>query len=160
MRYLFLIFVITPVLEMWLLITVGNHLGALPTIGLVLLTAFIGINLLRAQGFETLWRGRRKFEEGQLPAQEIAEGIILAVCGALLLTPGFVTDVIGFAGLIPPIRKNIARLVLSRMVVTSVTSGEQFTGQSGGFYNSGENSDSRGNTFEGESWEEQDKRID
>lgn len=160
MRYIFLIFVITPVVEMWLLITVGNHLGALPTIGLVLLTAFIGINLLRAQGFETLWRGRRKFEEGQLPAQEIAEGIILAVCGALLLTPGFVTDVIGFAGLVPPIRKKIAQLVLSRTVVTSVTSGEQFTGHSGGFYNSGENSDPRGNTFEGESWEEQDKRID
>ena len=154
MRYLFLIFVITPVVEMWLLITVGNHLGALPTIGLVLLTAFIGINLLRAQGFETLWRGRRKFEEGQLPAQEIAEGIILAVCGALLLTPGFVTDVIGFAGLVPPIRKKISQLVLSRMVVTGVTSGEQFTGQGGGFNNSSENSKSRGNTFEGESWEE------
>lgn len=160
MRYLFLIFVITPVLEMWLLITVGSHLGALSTIGLVLLTAFIGINLLRAQGFETLWRGRRRFEEGQLPAQEIAEGIILAVCGALLLTPGFVTDMVGFAGLIPPARKKIAQLVLTRMVVTSATSGQQFTGQGGDFFSSGGNSESRGNTFEGESWEEQDKRID
>ena len=162
MRYLFLIFVITPVLELWLLMTVGSYLGALPTIGLVLLTAFIGINLLRAQGFETLWRGRRRFEEGQLPAQEIAEGIILAVCGALLLTPGFVTDVVGFAGLIPPVRKKIAQLVLSRMVVASVTSGETFTGQGGGFYRPGEDGQKqgRGNTFEGESWEEQDKRID
>ncbi len=158
MRYLFLIFVITPVLEMWLLITVGNQLGALPTIGLVLLTAFIGVNLLRAQGFETLWRGRRKFEEGQLPAQEIAEGIILAVSGALLLTPGFVTDAIGFAGLIPPVRRTIAKFVLSRMVVASVSTqmhGARFNHSSA---SSGRNATGdKGDVIEGESWDEQDK---
>ena len=152
MRYLFLIFVITPVLEMWLLITVGGYLGALPTICLVLLTAFIGVNLLRAQGFETLWRGRRKFEEGQLPAQEIAEGIILAVSGALLLTPGFVTDLVGFLGLIPPIRRIIAQFVLSRMVVASVSTnvqGERFNASS----SANRNKDGR-DVIEGESWDE------
>ena len=154
MRYLFLIFVITPVLEMWLLISVGNYLGALPTIGLVLLTAFIGINLLRAQGFETLWRGRRKFDEGQLPAQEIAEGIILAVSGALLLTPGFATDLIGFFGLIPPIRQLIARLILSRMVVASVSTNAQ-----GARYDTSGSSNANrnkgvGDVIEGESWDE------
>ena len=126
-RFLFLIFVIMLVLEMWLLITVGGQIGALPTIGLVLLTALVGVNLLRAQGFDTLWRGQRKFADGQLPAQEIAEGIILAVSGALLLTPGFVTDGIGFAGLIPMVRGAMARLVLSRMVVTGVSSTGGFT---------------------------------
>ncbi|MDG1818490.1 MAG: FxsA family protein [Porticoccaceae bacterium] len=154
MRYLFLIFVITPVIEMWLLITVGSYLGALPTIGLVLLTAFIGVNLLRAQGFETLWRGRRKFEEGQLPAQEIAEGIILAVCGALLLTPGFVTDLIGFSGLIPPIRRIIAQFILSRMVVASVS-----TSGRGGSFNATNSSGPKRNrdlddAIEGESWDD------
>ncbi|MGB0449734.1 MAG: FxsA family protein [Porticoccaceae bacterium] len=157
MRYLFLIFVIIPVLEMWLLITVGNYLGALPTIGLVLLTAFIGVNLLRAQGFETLWRGRRKFEEGQLPAQEIAEGIILAVSGALLLTPGFVTDLVGFSGLIPPIRRIIAQFVLSRMVVASVSATEHGSA----FYASGSSENHRakdkGDVIEGESWDESDR---
>lgn len=157
MRYLFLIFVIIPVLEMWLLITVGNYLGALPTIGLVLLTAFIGVNLLRAQGFETLWRGRRKFEEGQLPAQEIAEGIILAVSGALLLTPGFVTDLVGFSGLIPPIRRIIAQFVLSRMVVASVSTTEHGSA----FYASGSSENHRakdkGDVIEGESWDESDR---
>ena len=64
MRFVFLLFVIMLVLEMWLLITVGTHIGALATIGLVLLTAFVGVTLLREQGFDTLWRGRRKFEEG------------------------------------------------------------------------------------------------
>ena len=154
MRYLFLIFVITPVLEMWLLITVGNYLGALPTIGLVLLTAFIGVNLLRAQGFETLWRGRRKFEEGQLPAQEIAEGIILAVSGALLLTPGFVTDLVGFSGLIPPIRRKIAQFVLSRMVVASVSTNAQGARFNTSSSSSTHQAKGKGDVIEGESWDE------
>jgi UPF0716 protein FxsA len=153
-RYLFLIFVITPVLEMWLLITVGSYLGALPTIGLVLLTAFIGVNLLRAQGFETLWRGRRKFEEGQLPAQEIAEGIILAVCGALLLTPGFVTDLVGFSGLISPIRRIIAQFILSRMVVASVSTSAQGTRFNGSSSSAANQTKGKGDVIEGESWDE------
>jgi UPF0716 protein FxsA len=153
-RYLFLIFVITPVLEMWLLITVGSYLGALPTIGLVLLTAFIGVNLLRAQGFETLWRGRRKFEEGQLPAQEIAEGIILAVCGALLLTPGFATDLVGFSGLIPPIRRIIAQFILSRMVVASVSTSAQGTRFNDSSSSAANQTKGKGDVIEGESWDE------
>ena len=76
MHALFLIFVLVPVAEMWLLITVGNHLGALPTIGLVLLTAVAGAGLLREQGFATLWKGRQKLQGGELPTTEIAEGII------------------------------------------------------------------------------------
>ena len=88
MRYLLLLFIVMPVLEMWLLISVGSQIGALPTIGLVLLTAVVGAGLLREQGFATLWRGRQKLQEGQLPTTEIAEGFILAVSGALLLTPG------------------------------------------------------------------------
>ena len=97
MRFLFLLFIVMPIVEMWLLIAVGAEIGALYTIGLVLLTAVSGARLLREQGLATLWRGRRKLEEGQLPAQEIGEGIILAVSGALLLTPGFITAVLGFA---------------------------------------------------------------
>lgn len=157
MRYLFLIFVITPVLEMWLLITVGGYLGALPTIGLVLLTAFIGVNLLRAQGFETLWRGRRTFEEGQLPAQEIAEGIILAVSGALLLTPGFVTDLVGFAGLIPPVRRIIAQFLLSRMVVASVSAGAQGARFHSSNTPGANQTRGKGDVIEGESWDEKIK---
>ena len=157
-RYLFLIFVITPVLEMWLLINVGAQIGALPTIGLVLLTAFVGVNLLRYQGFDTLWRGQRRFAEGQLPAQEIAEGIILAVSGALLLTPGFVTDAIGFAGLIPMVRGAVARLVLSRMVVSGVAMGSSASGfsASGGRVDLSTSAGSKKSNviIEGESWDE------
>jgi UPF0716 protein FxsA len=157
-RYLFLIFVITPVLEMWLLINVGAQIGALPTIGLVLLTAFVGVSLLRYQGFDTLWRGQRRFAEGQLPAQEIAEGIILAVSGALLLTPGFVTDAIGFAGLIPMVRGAVARLVLSRMVVSGVAMGSSASGfsASGGRVDLSASAGSKksNDIIEGESWDE------
>ena len=90
---------------MWLLITVGGIIGPLPTIGLVLLTAMLGLALLRQQGFSTLMRARSKMEGGQLPAREMAEGIFLAIGGALLLTPGFFTDAIGFACLIPGVRQ-------------------------------------------------------
>ncbi|MGY8849630.1 MAG: FxsA family protein [Pseudomonadales bacterium] len=128
MRFLFLLFVVMPVVEMWLLITVGTEIGAMATIGLVLLTAVFGAKLLREQGFATLWRGQRKLEEGKLPAQEIVEGIILAVSGALLLTPGFITDVIGFAGLIPPIRALFVSRLISKMVVAPMG------GQASGFY--------------------------
>ena len=128
MRFLFLLFVVMPVVEMWLLITVGTEIGAMATIGLVLLTAVFGAKLLREQGFATLWRGQRKLEEGKLPAQEIVEGIILAVSGALLLTPGFITDAIGFAGLIPPIRALFVSRLISKMVVAPMG------GQASGFY--------------------------
>ncbi|WP_185235869.1 FxsA family protein [Teredinibacter franksiae] len=105
MRVLLVLFVLIPIVEMWLLITVGGIIGPLPTIGLVLLTAMLGLALLRQQGFSTLMRARSKMEGGQLPAREMAEGIFLAIGGALLLTPGFFTDAIGFACLIPGVRQ-------------------------------------------------------
>ncbi len=117
MRFLFFLFVGMPILEMWLLIEVGARIGALPTIALVALTAFIGINLLRQQGFDTLTRAQARLNAGEVPAAEILEGLCLAVGGALLLTPGFVTDAIGFCCLIAPIRKRIvARLLASGVV--------------------------------------------
>jgi len=104
LRVLLLAFITIPITEMWFLITVGQHIGALPTIGLVLLTACIGLALLRYQGAMTLLKARMKMDAGELPAREMADGLFFAVGGALLLTPGFVTDAIGFACLIPGIR--------------------------------------------------------
>lgn len=117
MRLLFLLFIGLPILEMWLLIEVGSRIGALPTIALVALTAFIGINLLRQQGFNTLTRAQARLTAGEVPAAEILEGLCLAVGGALLLTPGFVTDAVGFCCLIAPIRKRIVARVLASGVV-------------------------------------------
>lgn len=107
-----IIFVIMPIAEMWLLIEVGGRIGALPTIGLVLLTAMIGLALLRQQGASTLARANQRMQSGGIPAQEMAEGLFLAVGGALLLTPGFITDVVGFACLIPGLRQwLLARII-------------------------------------------------
>ena len=100
-----LIFMLVPIVEMWILIEVGGWIGALPTIALVVLTATLGLSLLKRQGLSTLMRARRKMDEGSIPASELVSGVMIAVGGALLLTPGFVTDAIGFALLIPQTRQ-------------------------------------------------------
>jgi UPF0716 protein FxsA len=114
MRFLFALFIAIPILEMVVLIQVGQQIGALWTIVLVLLTAFIGINLLRYQGLSTLSRATWRMQSGQIPAQEMLEGILLAVGGALLLTPGFVTDTVGFLLLVPFTRQFFASRLMGR----------------------------------------------
>ena len=114
-----LLFFAMPIIEMYLLITVAGYINALPTIGLVMLTAVIGVALLRYQGLETLMRGTQKLRSGQMPAQEVAEGLLLAVAGALMITPGFVTDAIGFLILFPPTRLIVAQMMLSRVQTSS-----------------------------------------
>ncbi|MGH1439212.1 MAG: FxsA family protein [Cellvibrionaceae bacterium] len=116
MRVLLVLFIAIPMVEMWLLITVGGVIGALPTIGLVLLTACIGLALLRYQGSETLTRARSKLHSNELPAREIADTLFFAIGGALLLTPGFVTDAIGFACLTPGIRSIIIRFFANNLM--------------------------------------------
>jgi UPF0716 protein FxsA len=131
MRFLFLLFVILPVLEMWLLIEVGGLIGSLPTIGMVLLTAVVGAALLKQQGVETLTRAQQRLSSGQVPATEILEGLLLAVGGALLLTPGFVTDAIGFVCLIGPLRRVVVGEMLKRGVMQVAAANTQ--GASYGF---------------------------
>ncbi len=113
MRFLLLLFVVLPVIELWLLIKVGSFIGALPTIFLVFLTAVAGMALLRRQGLSTLIRSNQKLESGQLPAQEMVEALILAVSGVLLIIPGFFTDFFGILGLISPLRRGLARRMMA-----------------------------------------------
>lgn len=112
-----LVFFLTPIAEMYLLIEVGGYIGVWPTIGLVMITAVIGVTLLRIQGLATLTRGVGRLNRGELPAQEMVEGLLLAVAGALLLTPGFVTDAVGFVLLVPPGRALIAERVLANVQI-------------------------------------------
>jgi len=116
----FLIFFLTPILEMYLLIEVAGYIQTWPTIGLVMLTAVIGVALLKRQGVATLTRGMSRMNAGEVPAREMAEGILLAVAGALLVTPGFVTDTAGFILLFPPTRMRIAQQMLKRVQVQSI----------------------------------------
>lgn len=155
MRYLLLIFIAMPIVEMWLLITVGREIGAWTTIGLVLLTAAVGFSLLKQQGFATLFRARQKMDAGELPAMEMVEAIILAVCGALLVTPGFVTDVVGFVGLVPGFRRLIVTGMASRVDLASYS--EQNTHHQNvpsGNNHSGSASSGSQTTLEGECWRE------
>jgi len=111
---LFLLFLVIPLVEIYFLIKVGNVIGAIPTIALVVFTALLGAMLLRFQGWVTLQRTRLTMAQGQLPALEMLEGVLLLFAGALLLTPGFVTDAIGFALLLPPLRKALIHWFLKR----------------------------------------------
>jgi len=111
---LFLLFLLLPLVEIYFLIKVGNVIGAVPTIALVVFTALLGAMLLRFQGWATLARSRQVMEQGQLPALEMLEGVLLVFAGALLLTPGFFTDAIGFVFLVPPLRRAIIRWFLSK----------------------------------------------
>lgn len=116
-RWLLLFFIVTPIVEMYLLLTVGDIIGALPTIALVLLTAVIGVTLLRRQGLATLNRAQDRMAQGALPVAEMADGILLAVAGPLLLTPGFVTDGMGFVLLVPAVRRSLGALINRRLIV-------------------------------------------
>ena len=123
MPLVFLLFLMMPILEIWVLIEVGSKIGGLNTIGLVILTAIIGTLMLRSQGLSMLARVRQQMAANQLPAAEIFEGLFMVVGGALLLTPGFLTDAVGFLCLIPVTRQLAARFLLARFVVRGYTSG-------------------------------------
>lgn len=125
MRYLFLLFIIVPIIEISLLIQVGKAIGGWYTVGLVLLSAFIGVNMLRYQGLSTLARAQERLQHNEVPGQEMVEGIVLAVGGALLVTPGFVTDAIGFSCLIPAVRRAVVRALLKRFTIVASSHAQQ-----------------------------------
>lgn len=122
-RTLFLLFIAMPIIEIFLLIKIGSSIGALLTIAIVIITAVLGTWMLRAQGLSTLNKARRRMSGGEVPAFEMMEGMALGIGGALLLTPGFVTDAIGFACLIPFTRRLMVRALSKRVTVASVAGG-------------------------------------
>ena len=108
------LFILTPIIEIYLFIEIGSAIGALQTILLIVITAVIGVALLRHQGLSTMRKVQSQMEHGELPAVGMLEGMMLFFAGALLLTPGFFTDVIGFLFLVPPLRKALALWFLER----------------------------------------------
>ncbi|MCW8346275.1 MULTISPECIES: FxsA family protein [Vibrio] len=155
---LLLLFICVPIIEIGLFIQVGGFLGLWPTIGLVLITAFVGATLVRSQGLQTLMSVQTRLQKGEMPAQQIVEGVMLAVSGVLLLTPGFMTDAMGMLVLLPAPRAAIAKYLMSKVVVNTMQGGfHQGHGSQGGFQShdpfqrgpfDGQGQDS--NTFEGE----------
>jgi len=126
LRFWPVLFLVIPIVEVYLLIEVGSRIGALWTIIAVVTTAIIGVNLLRQQGLSTLMRANQAMSQGQLPAMEMMEGLFLAVGGALLITPGFFTDVIGFICLLPFTRRAIIQyMLLNSTITTSYTAHQE-----------------------------------
>ena len=140
------LFLIVPIIEIYLLIKVGGLIGAIPTVFLVVFTAVLGALLLRQQGFSTLGRVQATMARGEVPALELLEGAMLLFGGALLLTPGFFTDAIGFACLIPQLRQRIILWALRRGVIMTPGGGSSKDHPQGP------------RTIEGEFWQDKDDR--
>lgn len=116
-QLIFLFVLLVPFIEIYLLLQVGGLIGAFPTIFLVVFTAALGAWLLRKQGFVTLQRLRDNLAQGKVPAYEMIEGPIILVGAALLLTPGFLTDILGFVCLLPQLRRKLAQYVIENHLV-------------------------------------------
>lgn len=112
---LLLAFIGVPIIEIALFIEVGGWIGLWPTLGLVVLTAIVGSIELRAQGVATLNKLRQQLDQGVLPAQTLFDGVCLLFAGALLLTPGFATDVVGLALFVPAFRRFL-RVTVGRYI--------------------------------------------
>ncbi|MCK5917718.1 MAG: FxsA family protein [Cocleimonas sp.] len=158
--HIFLVlFLVVPVVEIYLLIQVGSLIGALPTILLILATAIIGAGLLRQQGLSTLARFQNNLASGSLPAQEMIEGILLAVGGALLMTPGFVTDAMGFFCLIPFTRKALAHYIMKRSAVQVQAGVADFARSARPGSHGAKGGGVDNNTYEGEFVRKEDERL-
>ena len=137
--------------EIYVLVSVGQAIGGLSTVLLVVITAFIGSSLLRQQGWSTMAKAQQSMSEGRTPAMEMMEGVVILVSGILLLTPGFLTDALGLLGLMPWSRsyfinhfleKNAERVFKQRNSV--------FINRT----NSSEKKSNKDDTIEGEFWED------
>jgi len=98
---IFPLFVIVTLLEIYVLVSVGESIGGFSTILLVIITALIGSTLLKQQGWSTMAKAQNAMANGQTPAFEMMEGVVILISGVLLLTPGFITDAVGLLGLMP-----------------------------------------------------------
>ncbi len=123
LRIMFLIFLIIPFLEIYLLLKMGGLIGVFPTVLLVVFTAVLGAWMLRQQGFETWQRFQQGMAKGKVPAVEMLEGPVLLVGGAFLLTPGFFTDIVGFVCLIPFTRRKLVTYLIERQLVVMAGGG-------------------------------------
>ena len=123
MLWILLTLIGVPLIELFILIEVGSAIGAVTTVLLCVATAVLGTALLRQQGVRTLQRAQQSLDRRRLPAIELLEGVVLALGGIVLLFPGFATDILGFACLLPPTRRLLVGLILSRLRMRVVAMG-------------------------------------
>lgn len=114
-RLLLVLFTVVPLVELYLLLWLGDLMGFWPTVGLVLLTGVIGATLAKLEGLRVLGQWQSALAEGRVPEAGVLDGILVLVGGVLLVTPGVLTDVFGFCLLLPPTRKVLARYLRRRV---------------------------------------------
>ncbi len=119
LRFLPFLMLMVPLTEIAVFVMVGQWIGILPTIALVILTAVLGASLLRHQGFGLAVKIRAEMEAGRVPGRELANGAMILVAGVLLLTPGFVTDILGFLLFVPGIRNRVFAFLAKRLTFTA-----------------------------------------
>jgi len=119
---LLILFIIIPVTELYILIEVGKKIGSLTTIGVIILTGIIGAYLVKGQGFMILRKIQNDLNEGIMPGDSLIQGAIILAGGILLLTPGFVTDIVGFIFLIP-VSRNIVKKYLLKWLKGKIKEG-------------------------------------
>ncbi|QBY02067.1 FxsA family protein [Rhodophyticola sp. CCM32] len=130
--WLFVLFLMVPLIEIALFIQIGGLIGLWPTLGVVIATAFLGTWLVRSQGRLALENLRQSFGALKDPTEPLAHGAMILFSGALLLTPGFFTDAIGFALMVPGIRSLVFHQLQKRVTLASVVSGQaQWSGHDG-----------------------------
>lgn len=121
MGKLFFLFALLPIIEISLLISVGEQIGGWNTVAIVVFTALLGSYLVRQQGLSTLLQAQKKMQQGAMPGQEVAEGLLLVIAGVMLVTPGFITDFLGFLFCLPMTRPLIAKALLTKLSVKVVS---------------------------------------
>lgn len=113
-RFLLVAFIVVPIVEIWVLIQVGSVIGGLNTIALMILVSAVGAFLVRREGFGLIARIQQRLTSGEIPTKELVDGVLVAMAGALMLTPGFVTDAIGLLCLFPPSRAIVRTALIAR----------------------------------------------
>ena len=108
---LIILFLLLPVVEIWLFVKVGENIGAWPTAGLVVVMAVAGIILVRVQGFTVINRARAAMEAGEFPTTALLDGLFVMIAGVLLIVPGFLTDILGILLFIPPLRRGLGKAI-------------------------------------------------
>ncbi|GJM23678.1 MAG: membrane protein FxsA [Phycisphaerae bacterium] len=127
MPWLFLLFVAVPVIELWLLIRIGKAIHAGPTIALVILTGIIGAALARREGMRAMTKIQERIGSGHIPTDEMIEGMMIFVAAVLLVTPGVITDAVGFGLLIAPIRRMVRKMLQAQFSQRISTKSAQST---------------------------------
>jgi UPF0716 protein FxsA len=125
---LIVLFVVVPIAEIYVLLQIGHAIGALPTIALLIADSVLGAALMRSQGRAAWLRLNAALAEGRVPGREVMDGALVILGGALLLTPGFLSDALGLVLLLPPTRAIVRRVLLRRFagrIVAGATSGAQ-----------------------------------